>query len=837
MIALSAAAWKLTIPQTLQRLVTEYNFDPTIVDPVLVASHVKYYGEYRENYLKLIRELRRDMLDPPNTSSQMLQRHFFKHNPNVTWLERTTPLMGMSHRNIVNSVVEANSKQFNKITRSQLFKGKKWSHLMVFPAYALPGRPTGLLCVGRDAGADDWQFVPYRHRPDSIESERESGVIFLPAIVSCAKYQLNRYNFVFTNPELAACFQIAQLRESSQPLPVIGTFDSPGYTAGYVWELFDRKRLIFHGTDPLKTISQAMAANANVACDVIKKRTVNVKALENFGPIQLLNRLQNEFLPWHQALQQYITELPDNEIDRVFSELGIFGRDLSAFIDGCPDHICKRIETLKESRSWHNTVRFNGRIVHDRADGWFVKADRKAEECVSDARVRIDLVIRTNNRSYYRGVVKYKGKEYPFLELQDVLHKGLLNWVVGFIRDQQGVGVPQIYPKWNRKAIHLALRFNSPKIVDGVRTIGWDNEQQRFNFTNFVIEKGGTLSEDYRSLFPELSLPGCKLKSPPDAFPAKHLKTLSAFNEETQIVWATTACVIANILADAVNRNQKLTLLCGDGAETIGVGTATALGCLVSDKLKSLEQNFQGHQWPVVLNPKTIVSDSDDLTGPWSDRLLVPLTGVTSKILAIQHDVNVVWQSRKLGSLSLCKAAVPYLIPSYLRDLFRRKLLLPQKHPDLARDILLDLQEWFHHVGGSPDAVESAHEILYTPKYTRASDWFAYLVFQLHAEGHLTRGDGEFDERDDRNAGLPAIYQLTDEKLMWIGQGRFVDAVRSQGSIEPDVLLITEKLKDDNVMVCEGTRNDNEIGWLLPLKWWNKKLKNWKKYVNNNNMA
>ena len=126
-----------------------------------------------------------------------------------------------------------------------------------------------------------------------------------------------------------------------------------------------------------------------------------MKALENFGPLQLLSRLQNEFLPWHQALQYYITELPDNEIDRVFSELGIFGRDLSAFIDGCPDHICKRIETLKESRSWHNTVRFNGRIVHDRADGWFVKADRKAEECVSDARVRVDLVIRTNGCLLY----------------------------------------------------------------------------------------------------------------------------------------------------------------------------------------------------------------------------------------------------------------------------------------------------------------------------------------------------------------------------------------------------------------------------------------------------
>ncbi len=83
--------------------------------------------------------------------------------------------------------------------------------------------------------------------------------------------------------------------------------------------------------------------------------------------------------------------------------------------------------------------------------------------------------------------------------------------------------------------------------------MGWDQLNRQFNFPQFAIRPGGEITTDFSCLFDNDMLPARDLP-PPGMFPRKHIDDLSERNDETQIFWATAACVAANIVTGAVNR-------------------------------------------------------------------------------------------------------------------------------------------------------------------------------------------------------------------------------------------------------------------------------------------
>jgi len=762
----------------------------------------------------------------------MLQRHFGVLSSAEDWKNRTGRFIGSANRKETDAVLEptrtanwdAVKTKRSGSCPSRNFTGKKWDDLLVIPYWDLPGRICAFLFIGRDGKMH--QDVKYK---SLIHGSDEAGLAMLPALMDGRHSHFGHTKFIMCDLDVAIRFHARHGRERSRPLPLAATWDDGEHTTSAVWSWFTAQHLVFWGTDRLKTIGQARRANGRVSLLVITATELETN-MRNYSPEEWLDRMKAEAVPWEVALQRHLKTLDDAGVDDALSTLKLRGRELDEFIQCCRQELQERLRFINSNKTYAIREIFEGKGVLQKSNGWFLE---RGGECISNAVVVIEQVLTTlDHKSYYRGHVKFDGNIYPFLEKSSTLDRGMLNWVHAYLRDRCRAGIAEFYPSWNKKSIRLATLFSKPHYARGVEVIGWDAVNRQFNFPQFAIGVGGKIAKDFSCLFDNIRVPARELIAPA-VFPRQHLADLGDRNDETQIFWAVTACVAANIIAEAVNRNQLPIILSGDGAIGIGNPAALRLGCvpLMDDTDRIPPSLLPEHHWNSGW-PSLVRYPAASVIFTWFEqtqarRCIFSLTALAGDVMALRGVANIIRQPRKLGSLQLLQHAAAYVLPHYLQDLYSRGLFLPGEKPDLATDVLYDIAGWFGRNGGNRDAVEMAIQILHTPRERSASDHFCNMVFQLNRDGKFPYVRSDFNTID----AASTIVEIEKQgRCVWVSQDRFSDIVRAGCGLAPDLLLITKALQDQGVLLSEPAL-EQVRGWLLPYDWWNQQLSKWRSHA------
>lgn len=797
MVTLAAATWKLGIRETLFRLGTEGLLSAADTAGQNCSLYVKDHLNPRDRAMGFWRECQKVHAKAETEPLRLLQNRLAAARRDDDWFRRAGRFIGSSDA--------ATVKEWSG---PSLFPGRNWGCLLTVPYWDMPGRLAGFLHIGRDADCDsDYVFQGV------VPRSREAGLAMLGALLGEPHPILGAAKFVFTDADAAMRLQCHHMRDTRRPLPLAATWDDGDYHTKNVWEWLSGESTIFWGSDTLQAIKQARMANGRVSVHDFERKYLLHTELR-ISPVAWLRKLQRKSVAWAQALRKYLTERSEPEIEDALTYLDLRGRDLEEFIVGCRPGLRERLEHIHHHRRVGCRLQFDNQWVAEKNGCWITETGKQ----ISNFTMQIDRVLNTPQKSYYQGNVFFKGERYPFMLPTTTLDNGIRSWITKFLRDEARAGVAELCPRWGKKALDLSLRMHPPEYVKTTGSVGWCDEAQQFTFPTFGI-KYGRVKELEVGVVATVNTPATALPLP-GIIPLRFRQALARKNEETQLIWATAACVVANIVAPAVNRNQRPILLAGAGAQSMGTDALKQLGCPSlrvpddNDLAVLVEKVRSGHTWPIVTRFERTAAASEWVNDPVIQNLTLNMSRVGGRMLALREQFNLIEQTRELGSLQLADGAVRHIIPNYLQYLSDKQLTLPEIDRDLALCVLRDMATWFKSLGARTVAIEAAKCVLHTPTSTAAVSHVEAAVMDLQARGALPLVQAGYD-----TVSNPGLVDLPRQKAVWLSQDRFCSAVRSDCGLVPDVLLITKALDEAGVLLGEPSR-DNARGWLLKPDWW-----------------
>jgi hypothetical protein len=829
MIELAAAAWKLDIPGTVRKLHTLGVLpDPEVMLPENIQEYVKQHVVFRKQMRKVWQDAAAYAANEQGIAQQLMHQ---LRLPKVEhkWENRGGRLIGLIKReDIFQQIVRKGDHAYRTDRKEKeernfcipkgALAGHGWDNALVIPHSDLPGRICGFMLLGFDKQGEQQPIYLPVEAPGHNLGNKDAGVGFIEHTLLPAHRLFNRTIFAFADPLMMLRAQIMHLRESEQPLPIVTSFYGQIASTGKLWQMLGCEKVIYWSPQaPGIGLVGAKEASGQFADTTTDQRIIR-EALQREGPQSLLRMIQLNAAPWQTALRHKLESLNRFQVEELLARMELTNEQFTTFATTCSLELRERLQNIRDHAGVLRQVRFRRHTVHEQNDTWTYDKG----ELISNAIVRIQRVITSRRgRTYYSGTIRFRGSEFTFLEQCKTVEKQGFEWLSDYIRDHCRAGTISYCPEWRSTLARLAILFHEPDQVQSAETVGWDRERQTFQFADFAISPNGQVSTDEPCLLSGDHLPARHLK-PPEGYLARRLvRKLWDKNDEVKIVWATMACVAANLLAPLVNAPYRGTLLDGEGAASLGAAAARLMGCpeIVWAGGDSCEAVIRGrldpHTWPGVLRTP---SDKWVPTGQWlqsaeAGRVLVALSPIANQVLGLRRTWHIIRCARPLGSLQLTNEAVPYLIPYYLQDLLQRGLQRgSQAITASPLTILEDIAEWFKRQAGPALVVREARDILEPAGETEPHRFFIRLVAYALNLGGVRLGHEEAG--DDTQ-----VLYLADNASVWIGQNAISDTAYKYGSLPLDVLLVTQLLEKAGVLREENRRN-GFLGWQINREWW-----------------
>ena len=791
MVALAAKAWKLETRAVVRKLL-----GPAKAAEVLQSSAGEAY--FQETLPRLQQgqafwtTCQQNAARPDTAELRILQQQF-QIAPQAIgndWFHR---LVGASTREEV----------CRQLPGKNPFRSKDWGALLVLPMQDLPGRISGFIYLGRDG--DPIRDVLFH---SLWPSQEEAGIGMLDALLQPPHSQLGESRFLFLDPGTAIRYQARHARENTRPLPLGIGWAAAAQETRNVWDWLSGEHLVIWGPEPLQAIAQARMAGCFA-----------VSGLPRFSlggagtPVEALQRLPARAKTWNLLLEDYLTDAAELTAEAALQYMNFTRTELTQFITGCRPELQKRLEYISANRRLGARLRFNGRWITERDEGWFLTNG----DCICNFVVRIEQVVATETNSYYRGHVRFRGETLPFFEKAERLDSGMFEWAVRWLRDTQKVGIGTYFPRWNRHSLALALAFSPPEFIRGTQTVGWDSETRRFVFPTFSIGAGGAVVEEKLPEADILPLPAAKIAIP-GPFPVRYRELLSEDNPETRIVWATAAAVVANILAPVLRYPLRPIVLAA-GAGLPGQEAAVVLGCqelVLRPARPILPQLLKQprHGWPLVLKGQT------KKLGDWffqeeARNIVCSLNSGAAAYLQLRDAGYVIFERDELGRLQMTMNAAAWIIPNYLQSLYRRHLFLPEPETSPARNVLADMKAWFAELGGQvpESAFQALRDFTDQDKRFAAKRLLHHLVYKgLLRTREVQKLSPDILKPGDGIVALP--YRNVDRRPLWISREALVSAARRAIGVPPDMLLLQRWLSDHAAWKGEHCLGDRP-GWLF----------------------
>jgi hypothetical protein len=818
MIELAAAAWKLDLAQTLQKLHGYGVVTAQALVPDVFTTYHREHVRWRKRALQFWQETRRWAANNQRIAAGVLQRLRLPE-VGVPWDSRGGQYFGVVSREVLlTHLIGAETPNWLLKFRRRngfpkgIMSGDGWDHCLVIPYHDLPGRICGMLLAGHDEEGER-QLAYLRIEKLNKPAKRvEAGLAFIENTTLPEHPQFGRTLFAITDPLLALRMQLLHLQMNYNPLPIVATYDTPRERTETTWQTIRRDRVVcWAPEDRLAGLAQARYAGGEIA-ELDSSIGTIVHDLYSHTSGGMLQRAARRAVPWELGLRHYLDGKSHDDVESVLVRVELSNEQMAEFALGCNKALRSRLETAYEDSATVRRLRFNGRTVSQQNNTWTYNKG----ELLCNATLQIERVITSQpGRTYYQGKIYFREHEIPFLEQAKTLENRGFAWMFDYVRDVANAGTISYSPIWRKHLVGLSIIFHEPEQVRGADGVGWDIERQVVQFPDFALTAKGDVDPKSQCLVRTTQLPGSHLVAPEMFFPRRLSELLSADNEEVRLVWATTAAVLAGLLSPIANRKPRGVLLDGEGATTIGEAAAVLLGCpeLVrsSENLVTfVQEKLTSHTWPAVLRaaPGKTLEPGRWLEIEDAGRLVVSLPPIANQVLGLRQTWHVIRGARPLGSLQLTNEAVPYLVPYYLQDWLRRRPDAPAELPEL----LEDLADWFDRQSGDKARVRSAGAVLEPAGRTDLSRFLVNLVAYALNLGTVRLGREE-------NGFEGEVMYLADQQSVWMAQTPLSDTAAQYGGLPLDVLLVTKLLAGAGAL-REENRRRGVLGWQIDREWW-----------------
>jgi len=749
------------------------------------------------------------------------------------WSNKGGMFVGAATHHEFNDCVTSKGPSTAPRIRGTMFRAGnegKWGDVLVLPFYDLPGRICAFMCVGRQGREIDKLIRPVF----GTSSQGETGVSMLSSLFSKHTPRLGNDIFVMDDPIMALRLQLRHLKENSLPLPMVGAYTSDNGRMGSkaVWNWLPTSKTICWSASPgVPLLRLAKLAKSQVSAVAAADWNIEGSLRYNRDPVAWLQAAAVKANNWRDVLREKLRPLSLHAVQEILLDIDLCGPELRCFIDDSDAELQTKLQDVVANNSIVTRVRFEQHNVYEHDDSWYIRKSGTSDLLISNAIVRVTQVLTaTNEKTYYRGIVRHKGVEYPFTEQSKTLERGFFPWLKDFLL-VNNAGVLRHTASWSNKALQLSFSFHEPTIIRGLDSAGWDATQKQFNFPTFAITSTGDVLADPTQLLPGHNVAGQTL-SPPARLHYESARILSKSDEETSVFWATLACVVNNIVAPAMFSHPTGILLDGDGAQRIGASAATYLGCPEVDvnvtsstsvRTRYYSTRTPKFNWPS-LNTTPGSTGSHAVTmwlqSPAAQQTILCVNAPAAKILGMRGQWHTICCNRKLGSMQLpLQRAATQALPAYLHDLCKRQMWITQHDNESELfNLLSDMADWFDKCGGDRNTVLNAMKMIETPSNTDVCTHFVGLLLYLRNNGKLAFVNQDFEDVVPLRKRLHIKY-LSNPSRLWIPQDTVCDALHTAADIPPDLLLITESLAERGVLLGEEVF-DSQKGWVVDEAWY-----------------
>lgn len=576
-------------------------------------------------------------------------------------------------------------------TRSPIFEGGGWNELAIFPAWDLPGRICGFACLGRQGR--DPQDLRYRHviagkrggkflRHDNSRFV-EAGLFMLPAVFEEPPHgEFGDTVFAIGSVVDAASLHIKHSMDHSDTLPVVAWWGDRSRATHQTWDLlYGRPVVLWPKNVDACTILQARRCDGRIVVDT--PEAMREKLLRS-DPVQLLRWLQENAIPWRDALERTLAAMPHAKGRRLIQELELPDAERRRLSVLLPSPTSGRMADADDVLPTDmGTIGAGESTCRARPDGWYVGT--RDLDRVIPFHFTIDREVYCPHRDhhYFEGRLTCERQVHRYRATEKDWERGELRW---FRQHIQKLGLPDPGPVINSsfRARELARQLGGARQCTIRDAIGWDPAVSAFVFPNFRIAANGqVIAAEIPLTDVEPDCPCHQLGDYRELSPAL-VDWLSQPDSASGLAWAAAVAIVGELVLP----------LHGEGRRRIGCLTDAgpvlrALGCS-----EYAEEKDYVHRYPQLVG----------------DSLMRRPTAIPPGSFVTVDVVDIAPSARHGGwhLLTADGADLRYLpddlgmlVPNILHVIMSRRMEMPPGD-NLFHRIAGCVSEYFEQIGGDP---------------------------------------------------------------------------------------------------------------------------------------
>lgn len=706
-----------------------------------------------------------------------------------------------------------------EINASGIFPGI-WGDVLGVPYYCRPGSVSGFQFMGRNLRPEvDWPWVKLRKHTSPGLTYHPKLNDAVPSLVVCVG-DLDAYL------RLQASYY---MRKPTKPIPLLSWFDKDGVrTKQDSWMYFYPSKKVFWcaGLDA-STLVQACENNGRIYCANIDKTEPNCVRmyLRDKTTEQHMTTWIKNAKPWTEVLEQFVKSNDRAVVESLIRECMMRGIPRDTLLSPLSKEVRTHIGQLIKPQSEVKFLNFYGRVrVTDDHRGWTIEATNML---ISNARVHLEQAMynAADNDVYYHGKILYKDKVLKFCVAKSVIDKeGTLAWAhKELIKAKLGVSV--FMPKWNKSAFTLAGRFCDATVVESISKVGWNDDNNEFDFANFKLTKQGVVIDQDKMLL-DRKLPTRNLQKP-ESLLLTDVEPLLEVTETNKTIWGVFAYVALNAFSKMYGYNTKGLTVTPDNSKCV-MPVMTALGCnhakvsaiTVDDAVS--QETTQGWTIGIGLSDKVQRGVLKQVIDAQSgDRVCVVKTSPAQQaLLALDnwHGLNTVADAPVAELIPV----IEKLLPNYLHDLMLRRAKLESTKSTPMGRVLDDIEFWLTEKHMSADIIAATRAALIDANESQA-DSVGNLIAEVIADGYVTIVPEGF--------GNPANSIIKMGTKLFVPKPIFAGAVDKKTGLVTDLTSISEHLKKKKVLLNE-IQLDGIPGWVVKEVWLSKLLQQFRQRKN-----
>jgi hypothetical protein len=275
------------------------------------------------------------------------------------------------------------------------------------------------------------------------------------------------YVIAMDNWPLMLRIQFRHFRSSLKALPIVVWWDDGNSRTRSAWSMLGSRQIVFWNfAMDHRMLLQAVETDGLISLAGPEQPTPEsvshyLRLHPNSGELQ--QTICRQAKPWPEALNEWIDQVEEGQVDDLFLQLDQAGADIG--------YILRRCDRPGLSRKWERvgrSIHFGRGIIRETPDGWVEEFGKGTvvRNRICNAMLRITHVIKdeATGSLHYQGDVRYKGEAIPFVELAETVRKKTATWLEGFLMEH-GLGMFVCRPKFSRRLYDIAISFYEPAMV------------------------------------------------------------------------------------------------------------------------------------------------------------------------------------------------------------------------------------------------------------------------------------------------------------------------------------------------------------------------------------